>query len=243
VFKMAGDPLPPPPQPTFQAPCPEPFPFSMPSAWPRWRKKFERFSVSSGLTKKADDEKVNTLIYLMGDQADDILLSFHLSAAEQKVYKTVIDKFEACFVVRRNVIYERAKFNVRVQEEGETVDDFITSLYTLTEYCEYGALHDEMIRDRIVVGVKDRKLSEKLQFDTSLTLEGAMTKARQHEAVKKQQTDLRGEPVGFKMDRLTTKHHQREDKKDRIQSGKQSKSKETTSAWKCMWCGGSRKHP
>ena len=32
------------------------------------------------------------------------------------------------------------------------MDTFVTALYTLAEYCEYGALHDQMIRDRIVVG-------------------------------------------------------------------------------------------
>ena len=49
---------------------------------------------------------------------------------------------------RRNVIYERARFNSRKQLQGETVDSFATDLFCLAEYCEYGHLHDEMIRDR-----------------------------------------------------------------------------------------------
>ena len=44
-----------------------------------------------------------------------------------------------------------------------------------------------MIRDRIVVGIHDRKLSEKLQLDPTLTLDKAITSVRQAETVKKQQ--------------------------------------------------------
>ena len=49
-----------------------------------------------------------------------------------------------------------------------------------------------MIRDRIVVGLRDAKLSENLQLDPDLTLEKAVTKARQAEAVKEQEPLVRG---------------------------------------------------
>ena len=81
----------------------------------------------------------------MGDKSEDIFLSFNLTDAEKKEIDTVLNKFESHFILKQNVIYERAKFNSRFQREGETVDDFITSLYPLAEHCEYAALHDEMI--------------------------------------------------------------------------------------------------
>ena len=114
--------------------------------------------------------QVNTLIYAMGDDADDILCSFRLSSADSKKYDTVKAKFDVHFVKRRNVIYGRAKFNLRRQGDGESVDSSITALYGLAEYCGYGNLHDEMIRDRIVVGIRDSSLAEKLQLDSELTL-------------------------------------------------------------------------
>ena len=77
-------------------------------------------------------------------------------------YEVVKTKFETYFVKRRNPIFERAKFNSRKQDDMEPVDDFITNLYTLAKYCEYGELHDQMMRDRIVVGIRDAKLSEKM---------------------------------------------------------------------------------
>ena len=52
-----------------------------------------------------------------------------------------------------------------------------------------------MIRDRIVIGIRDIKLSERLQLDPKLTLEIAVTSARQAESVHQQQSLLRGEEM------------------------------------------------
>ena len=98
----------------------------------------------------------------MVDEADDILKSFQLTATQKKKYEMIKERFENYFVVKRNVFFERVKFNRRIQAEGETVDTFVNALYCLAEYCGYGTLQDEMIRDRIVVGLKDVKLSERL---------------------------------------------------------------------------------
>ena len=37
--------------------------------------------------------------------------------------------------------------------------------------CNYGNLKDELVRDRLVVGIRDQELSKKLQLDPDLTLE------------------------------------------------------------------------
>ena len=101
------------------------------------------------------------------------------------MYNTVKEKLEGHFVVRRYVIF--AKFNQRQQEQGETVNSFITALHCLAEHCGYGQLHDEMVQERLVVGLRDKKLSEQLQQNSELVLERVETRARQSESVKKQQ--------------------------------------------------------
>lgn len=178
---------------TYQVSLPERFNFSRPEEWPKWIRRFERFRYASDLKGQSEESQVHTLIYSMGDEADDILSSFKLSSDDLKKYETVKKKFDDYFVQRRNVIFERAKFNQRRQEENEAIDDFIVDLYRLAEHCGYGELHDEMIRDRIVVGVRDRKLSEKLQLEKNLTLETAVTEVRQSETIKKQQTLIRSD--------------------------------------------------
>ena len=176
---------------TYQIAPPEKFISSQPDEWPKWIRRFEQFRVASGLKAKSEKTQVNTLVYSMGTEADDILYSFDLMDAQKKEYATVVSSFEGYFVKKRNVIYERAKFNQRKQHEGESVDIFITALHNLAEHCRYGELREEMICDRIVVGLLDTALSEKLQLDPDLTLEKAMTSACQREMVRKQQPVLR----------------------------------------------------
>ena len=110
-----------------------------------------------------------------------------------KKYDTVKAKFESHFIKCHNPIYERANFNQRKQLPGESVDDFITVLCGLVEHCEYGELQNEMIRDRIVVGLTDASWAGKLQLNPELTLETAITKAQQSEMVKKQQAVVRAD--------------------------------------------------
>ena len=73
------------------------------------------------------------------------------------------------------------------------MDDFITSLHSLSEYCNYGQLRDEMIRDRNVVGLRDSALSKKLQLESELAREKAITLVRNRESARKQQPLLRGD--------------------------------------------------
>ena len=93
-------------------------------------------------------------------------------------------KLNDYFKVRKNVILERARFNRRNQLQGETAEQYITTLYRLAETCEYGELTSQMIRDRLVVGIQDISLSERMQMDADLTLEKAKKLVHQHEAVK-----------------------------------------------------------
>ena len=103
-------------------------------------------------------------------------------------YDVVKNRFENRFIAQGNVIYERTKFNVRIQNDGEPVEAFITDLHCLAEHCEFGTLKDQLKRDRIVVGLRNKQLSEKLQLDPDLTLKKAMAKAKQSEEVTKQQS-------------------------------------------------------
>ena len=106
----------------------------------------------------------------------------------------------------RNVIFERARFNRRVPLEGESAEQFIVELYNLVEFCNYN-LASEMIRDRLVVGIRDRHLSKRLQLDSELTLEKAKKAIRQSGAVQGQQHELKRATTvpSSSLDRLQTR--------------------------------------
>ena len=179
----------------------------------------------------------------MGEEAEDVLTSLRLKAEQASEYSQVKARLDSHFVVRRNVIFERAKFNQRQQAVGETADSFITALYCLAEHCGYGELYSEMIHDRLVVGLRDKKLSEQLQMDPELTLEKAVTRVRQSELVKKQQDILRnnfkGEIACSEVDNVHVRHKTFEKFKQRSGKSPSHKIHQTThnGQTQCKRCG------
>lgn len=168
------------------------FDFKNPDEWPRWKRRFEQYRHASGLAEDGPEKQISTLLYCIGENAEAVLASTNVTADERKVYDTVLAKFDGFFQVRKNVIFERARFNRRYQQAGESAENYIMALYELAENCDYGALKDQMIRDRLVVGIRDSALSERLQLDAELNLEKAKKAIRQREAVHEQQQTLKG---------------------------------------------------
>ncbi|XP_077505285.1 uncharacterized protein LOC144115033 [Amblyomma americanum] len=169
---------------------PEAFCFTTPAAWPKWRKWFEHFYTASGLCDKSGSHQVNTLLYLMSDQAEDILGTFKLSGENSQNIQVVLKQFDSYFIPWRNVIFEWARFNTRVQNDGESVEDFVIALHKLSNHCEYGTLREELVRDRLVVSIQDQKLSARLQLDADLTLHKALEFIKKVKSVRQQQAEL-----------------------------------------------------
>ena len=92
------------------------------------------------------------------------------------------------------MIFEQACFNSWRQKDGESAEHFIISHYQLVEDCEYRALKDQLVCDRLVVGLHDLALSQRLQMDPDLTLEKMKMLSRRREAVREQQGLLHKSP-------------------------------------------------
>ncbi len=70
---------------------------------------------------------------------------------------------------KTNIIYERYKFNNRQQKPDEGIDAYATVLRDLPSSCNYGALKEETIRDRIVCGMTNSGIRKKLLQIPDLT--------------------------------------------------------------------------
>jgi len=192
-----------------QLKVPEPFDFKKPEEWPRWKKRFEQYRIASGLGEESDQRQISTLLYCLGEEADDVLSSTNITETQRRRYSDVLSKFDSFFHVTKNVIFKRARFNRRIQQEGESAEQYIAALYNLAESCEYGTMKSELIRDRLVVGIRDIGLSERLQADDKLTLDKAKKAIRIKEAVHEQQELLQGDTKGnpISVDGVRTDHN------------------------------------
>ena len=125
-------------------------------AWRKWR---QRFTIYLKATRQADDStppgvKTSLLLHAIGYD------SFALGDKEK--YDIVLQRFEDYYAPKANVTCERYKFFTRSQEEGESIDHYATALRTLARTCDFRDILDSLIRDRIVLGVGNPRLTRRL---------------------------------------------------------------------------------
>ena len=92
-------------------------------------------------------------------------------------------------------MFERFKVWNRSQQEGKTVDQFVTELKRMIKNCEYTESTDTMVRDRLVFGIRDAKVqSQLLRIDVDrLTLEKALSHCRSAEVTESQLKEISGQ--------------------------------------------------
>ena len=142
-------------------------------AWRRWSQTMN-LCLDGPLSGKSDKAKCSYFLLYIGQDARDVFNTWTLSEEEQNKPKILFEKFGDYCKPKKNPTVLRHKFNSRVQSTAESADHFITDLKLLSLDCEYGPLRDEMIRDRLVVGVHSEEMKEKLLQESDLTLDTAV---------------------------------------------------------------------
>ena len=90
------------------------------------------------------------------------------------------------------VACQRYNFNTRKQKEGESIAEYVAELRRIAEHCKYDAMLEEMLRDKLMCGVRDRRMKQKLLAEKDLTFKKAfeLTQAMEmaeHNTVKLQE--------------------------------------------------------
>jgi len=88
------------------------------------------------------------------------------------------------------VVYERFLFWKLTQQQGESIDTFVTTLRLRAASSEFENQTESMIRDRIVLGCPDRQVQERLLRESDLTLQKALDVCRAAEATKSQMKSI-----------------------------------------------------
>ena len=138
-------------------------------------KKFERAWINYALAielNKSEKVQVATLLTVVGEDACEVFATFTWEVEDDsnKIDK-VLQKFADYCQPRKSVPFERYRFNRHVQEPGESYEQYRTSLRRLSEGCEFESITpDEILRDRLVFGIRDDKVRERLLREPRLTL-------------------------------------------------------------------------
>lgn len=161
----------------------------------KFLKSFEIYMKATGYDKKEDETKVAIFLNVAGEEAQDIFQTLKMSEEDQKNYQKVIDEFKKYCKPLRNETFDRYKFFKRNQGDGEEFDHYLTDLKILAKNCNFGELEDSLIRDKIVSGVRDVAVQERLLRIADLTLAEAERQVRATEASKFQMKNLQNVQV------------------------------------------------
>lgn len=99
---------------------------NMSENWRRFKRSYNIFAAAARVNTQTDEIKIATFLNAIGPDAIELFDSFTMTDAERQVYDTVVAAFETYCNPRKNVIYERYKFNQRNQRDGEKFDEFLT---------------------------------------------------------------------------------------------------------------------
>ncbi|KAK3103001.1 hypothetical protein FSP39_015684 [Pinctada imbricata] len=143
--------------------------------WRRFQQQFEIYLSATQIKGKNEDVKSSTFLHVIGPDALEIYNTFTWeNEGDEKKLSKIVEKFASYCNPKKNVAYERHIFNKRSQNPGEKIDAYATELRILAKSCEFGELHDSLVRDRIVGGISSDSVRRRLLRESDLTLEKAM---------------------------------------------------------------------
>ncbi|GBM97684.1 Uncharacterized protein K02A2.6 [Araneus ventricosus] len=198
--------------------------------WNRWTQKLKNYLIASEKDKKPDGVKIAILLNLLGDEGTDIFNTFKSENGKSiEKFDDILEMFTNYCIPRRNVVFERFKFFSCSQQEGQQVDNYLTELKTLASTCDFGDQEEGLIRDRVVLGIRDMSLQERLLRESDLTLKKAAEFLRASEASKHQIESVKS----------ASKVHEIQKNRDKNSKGTASYTKNSASdtVFNCQKCG------
>ena len=84
-----------------------------------------------------------------------------------------------------SVIVQRYKFNTRSRAEGESVATYVAALRDIAQHCEYKDPLQDMLRDRLVCGLKHRGMTNRLLAEKDLMYDKALELAQAMESAER----------------------------------------------------------
>ena len=88
---------------------------------------------------------------------------------KDKTYQEMVGTLTKHLAPKQIVIAERFMFNKRHQKEGEGIRAYVASLQRLAEQCAFGDSLSDMLRDRLVCGIREEGVQNRLLTKSDLT--------------------------------------------------------------------------
>ncbi|XP_062533152.1 uncharacterized protein LOC134202085 [Armigeres subalbatus] len=130
---------------------------------------FTRLGYHFRVNKVAEADRKDQMFLLGGDFLFEVAQSLYLNEQllDAAPFDELIAKLKQKLDKTDSALIQRFKFGSRVQQPGETASDFLFSLKLQAEYCNFKDDKQDRILDRILIGLSDDNLRQKLLSEDS----------------------------------------------------------------------------
>ncbi|CAC5407755.1 unnamed protein product [Mytilus coruscus] len=206
--------------------------------WKRWKQTMNLY-LEVAMGEKTEKEQCRAVLYVIGLEGREIYNTFNFGENEADKLEVLLKKFEDYCIPKKNVTVIRHRFNTRVQNSSESIDQYLTDLKLIAKNCEFEHLKDGLIRDRIVCGTNSSRVKERLLREDGLTLDKAVGICRADEESRKQMKTLNEEEQVHALRRKT--QNQRTNRNEgyakKGPSRRDHEKRESNSSFSCGKCG------
>ena len=194
--------------------------------WKLFKQKWINYSIITNLEAHPRRYAVALFLHTIGDNALKIYNGFTFPNEENITVADIIAKFDTFAVGETNETYERFLFNKRNQLDCESFETFLAAIRSLVKTCNYCEnCIDSILRDRIVLGIRDTTTQTALLKERNLTLQTCIDTCKAAENAVAQGKDLRPDVVN----KVSSRRHK---------SSRQSRqSKPAPKPLHCKFCG------
>ncbi|KAI5724798.1 hypothetical protein M8J77_007308 [Diaphorina citri] len=146
-----------------------------------FKRSFHQYLIANELNEKAEKQKVALLRLAFNAEVNDLIDNIE---EQNQTVAGIWDHLEGQLVPKNNTCYEQYHFFNRKQGQEETFLQFYQDLKNISKYCEFGDQLETILKVRIVYGIKNNQLRERLLRNPTLTLKDVVDHCRAAEEAK-----------------------------------------------------------
>ena len=140
--------------------------------WKEFEQAWRNYSVAMKLHQEPETVQIATLLTVIGAEARKVFSTFTFVEGNRDRIQPVLESFAAYCQPLKNVPFERYRFYSTMQEAGESCDHYRTVLRQLADRCEFETITaDPILWDKLVFGIQDSKVRERLLREKNLSLQ------------------------------------------------------------------------
>ena len=159
--------------------------------WSEYTKRLVHYFMANDIV--SDVKKRAIFLTVVGPTAYCLLKTLaSLKKLDEFAFSELVELAKSHYNPKPSPIVKWFEFNSRCQKEGESIGTYVAELHKIAEHSQFGAVLNDMLRDRLVCGTVHKAIQRGLLVEPSLTFEKAIEMALAAEAADKDSLRLTG---------------------------------------------------